>query len=110
MSPSAAAPDGELAIEICTERLAVPDADLLAAVTAARAGTRTDAEVAESFRRVQDTIESLSREATPDYPRLAASLQSYADVLGRARVSGAEGVGDITEAREAVDVACYQPR
>jgi len=97
----------EHAIAICTDRLTEPDTLVFDAIKAARAGTRSVSEIAEAFRQAQDALEGLATEAQgADLPRLSQSLQAYADVLGRARVSGDAGLPEMTDAREAVNTAC----
>lgn len=112
-SASAATPTGDvfaLAVEICTEGVAVPDSLVSDASHAARNGTRSVSEIADTFREAQDAVEDLAAEAEAgDYPRLTQALQTYADTLGRARVSGTAGLTEILDAREAIDLACYTP-
>lgn len=111
--PTAPDPDDamfDLAVTICTEGLAEPDTLIYDATVAAREGTRSEAEILGAFTDAQDGVEALADEAEAGgATNLAASLQAYADTLGRARVSGDVGLDGITDAREAVDAACYSP-
>jgi hypothetical protein len=100
----------ELSVSICTEGIAEPDATVLAAANAAHDGTRSVEEVAASFREAQDAVDDLAAQAVDaGYERLGPALQTYADTLGRARVVGDVGLDEITDARQAIDVACYLP-
>lgn len=110
-STSAAAQSGlELAVEICTSGLSGADTLVSDAAHAARDGTRSVSEIADSFRSAQNSIEALATKAEDsNFPHLAGVLQEYADTLGRARVAGDVGLGQITDAREAVNIACYSP-
>lgn len=96
-------------VRLCTDELDPLDDKIWAAITAARAGTRTVAEIASSFREVQDAVERLVPQVPADFRRLAEALQSYADALGRARVSGAGGIAALSSAREQLDAACLAP-
>ena len=106
-SPNPADARLDQAIAICTDGLEEPDTVLYDAVHAARAGSRSVSEIAAAFRQAQDSVEGLAAEAeAADHPGLSQSLQEYADVLGRARVSGDAGLTEIVDAREAIDAAC----
>jgi hypothetical protein len=97
----------DLALELCTDGLTQPDTLVYDAAQAARAGTRSVAEIADAFRQAQDAVEVLADRATDGaLPKLGAAFQSYADTLGRARVSGADGLTEIMDTREAIDAAC----
>ena len=107
VSPTAENARLEQAIAICTEGMTEPDTLVFDAIQAARAGTRSVTEIAEAFRQPQDALEGLATDAQEaDLPTLSQSLQAYADVLGRARVSGDAGLPEMTDAREAVGTAC----
>jgi hypothetical protein len=113
-APTSASPTSDagstLAVRICTEGLAEPDALVLDAMEAARAGTRSVSEIADAFREAQDLTEGLAEEAAEaDLPRLSQALQDYANVLGQARVSGDAGLTEMIDTREAINVACYMP-
>ena len=109
-TPSPAADSYAKAVELCTEGLAGPDGQISDAMHAAHDGTRSVSEVADAFREAQDDVEGLAAQAEAgNYPRLAQALQVYADTLGRARVSGAAALDDITATREAINLACYTP-
>jgi hypothetical protein len=108
-SPTPSPVDARLgqAIAICTDGMVKPDTLIGDAIDAARAGTRSVSEIADAFRLGQDAAEELAAEAgSADFPDLAEALQAYADVLGRARVSGDAGLPDMTDAREAINTAC----
>jgi hypothetical protein len=98
-----------LAEYICTDRLAEPDRKILSAITAARAETRSATEVEAMFREAQDAIDALVPAVPPKYPRLAAELQAYSDTLGRARVRGDVGLGELADAKEQLNAVCANP-
>jgi len=112
-SATSTAPAGDqtfkLAAAICTDGISEPDQLVTDAAHGAQNGTRSVTEVAEAFRNAQDAVEALSDQASADYPRLSQSLQTYADTLGRARVSGDVGLSEITAAREDLNTACLIP-
>jgi hypothetical protein len=107
-SPTSTVASGlDFAVGICTEGLTEPDQLIYDAALAARAGTRTPAEIADAFRTAQDAVQNLSEEAVEGgFPNLGQVLRDYADVLGVARVSGGAGLTEINDAREQIDVAC----
>lgn len=109
-APSSTAADDawlDLAVKICTDGLREPDTLVYDAAEAARAGTRSVAEIADAFRQAQDAAEGLAGDAERgELAVLSQSLQNYADVLGRARVRGDAGLTEILDAREAINTAC----
>jgi hypothetical protein len=106
---AAAAADGLTAVRICTTQLPPVNERLLAAVEAARGGTRSEREILDIVQGVQDDLEALGREVPDRYPSLSSALQAYADALGRARVSGDDFFGPVAAAVEAVNAACDNP-
>lgn len=102
--------DLDLAVDICTAGLSGPDAAFLDAVDAARAGTRSVSEINDMFREIQDDIEDQATRAEEgELPRLAQALQTYADTIGQARVSGTAGLDELISSRETIDAACFLP-
>lgn len=108
---TSAAPTGmELAVQICTEKIDEPDTLVSDAVHGAHDGTRSVDEVAQAFRTAQDGVEALRRQAEAGgLPNLARALKDYEAALGRARVVGDVGLPEITDARAAINIACYSP-
>lgn len=101
--------DALAAMRLCAE-FPGPDAQVLAAIKAARGGTRTPSEIADSFRQAQTDVEALAARVPARFPLLSAELQSYANTLGRARVKGDVGVPEITAAAASRNAVCDSPR